>query len=105
MAKKSARGDTGGSSTRRRRNTGSTAVLPLPVLADTLRVTIDNFIAAGYTLLGGNVRGGFALQVLGLYQCDTCRSFVPESMLHSGGCTLCTPPASTGGNGDVHAAA
>lgn len=81
-----------------RRSTGSIAV---PVLADTLRAAVDNFIAAGFAVHAGNLHGGLVLQFVGMLRCDACGAFVPAEFWQPDGCVNCRPAevASTG-NGD-----
>ena len=76
-----------------RRSTGNIAV---PVLADTLRAAVDNFVAAGFDVHAGNLHGGLVLQFAGILQCTVCGSFVPTDFWQSDGCVNCKPNASTG---------
>lgn len=81
-------------STRKRQSTGNIAV---PVLADTLKAAVDNFVGAGFDVRTGNMHGGLVLQFIGMLRCDACGAFVPAEFWHADGCVNCTPEiASTG---------
>lgn len=74
----------------------STGTLPVPVLADTLRVAIDNLIAGGFVVRAGNLHGGLVIQVEGMLRCDACGRLVPTAFWYNDGCINCMPVASTG---------
>lgn len=79
-------------STRKRQATGNIAV---PVLADTLRAAVDNFVAAGFDVRTGNLHGGLVLQFIGMLQCDKCSAFVPAEFWNADGCVVCHPELGT----------